>query len=94
LGRNTHVARVAVPSLADGRVIPAIPTRSADGGGAARASDPQYFEAVWRANKAVAQAYGLTPEDLAHILGTFPVFARKRPVFMDFLLRSLSECGV
>jgi hypothetical protein len=86
----TYISRVAVPALADCRAIPAVPTRSANGG-ADWMGDPGYFEAVWKANRAVAQAYGLTPEDLAHILGTFPVFARKRPEFMAFLRNRLSE---
>jgi hypothetical protein len=30
----------------------------------------------WDANRAVAEAYGLTADDFEHILGSFPVFGR------------------
>ena len=36
-------------------------------------------------NKAMAKAYGLSRDNFAHILGSFPVFARKHPEFFDFL---------
>jgi hypothetical protein len=41
---------------------------------------------IWLANRAVAEAYGLTPDDFEYILSTFPVFARKRPAFYAYLL--------
>lgn len=86
----TYVSRVAVPPVADCRSIPAIITRSADAG-TDWTSDPAYFEAVWQANRAVAQAYGLTADDLASILSTFPVFARKRPAFYAYLVERVKE---
>jgi hypothetical protein len=48
-------------------------------------------EAVWRANRAVAQAYGLGPDDVEHILSTFPVFARQRPAFYAYLQERVRE---
>lgn len=36
-------------------------------------------------------AYGLTADDFAHILFTFPVFARKRPAFYAYLLARVQE---
>lgn len=35
---------------------------------------------------ASVHTHGLTAEDLAHILSTFPVFTRKRPAFYAYLL--------
>jgi hypothetical protein len=46
---------------------------------------------LWLANRAVAEAYGLTPDDFEHILSTFPVFARKRPAFFAYLRERLAE---
>jgi hypothetical protein len=43
------------------------------------------------ANRAVAEAYGLTSEDFEYILSTFPVFARKRPAFFAYLRERLAE---
>jgi hypothetical protein len=43
------------------------------------------------ANRAVAQAYGLGPDDLDYILTTFPVFARKRPAFYAYLQERVRE---
>jgi hypothetical protein len=84
--------------MADCRAIPAIPTVSAGlpapwqaGGAEPPERDERYFAAVWQANRAVAQAYGLTAEDLEHILSTFPVFARKRPAFYAYLLARVQE---
>jgi len=84
----TYVSRVAVLALADCRAIPAIETVSA-GGADPLERDQRYFEAVWQANWAVAKAYGLTQEDLAHILSTFPVFARKQPRLQGFIADNL-----
>lgn len=87
---NHVVSRVAVPTVADCRAIPAIETVSA-GGTEPADRDERYFEAVWQANRAVAQAYGLTPADFEHILTTFPVFARKRPAFYAYLQERARE---
>ncbi len=48
-------------------------------------------EPLWLANRAVAEAYGLGPDDFEHILSTFPVFAHKRPEFFAYLLERLAE---
>jgi hypothetical protein len=84
------LSRVAVPPVADCQAIPVIETVSA-GGTEPPERDDRYFAAVWKANRAVAQAYGLTAEDLEHILSTFPVFARKRPAFYAYLLARVKE---
>jgi hypothetical protein len=43
------------------------------------------WPSIWLVNRAVAEAYGLTPDDFEYILSTFPVFARKRPAFYTYL---------
>ncbi|HXH07185.1 MAG TPA: N-6 DNA methylase [Vicinamibacterales bacterium] len=50
-----------------------------------------YWDVIWSVNRAVAEAYGLGPDDFEHILSTFPVFARKRPAFHAYLLERLAE---
>jgi hypothetical protein len=87
---NHVVSRVAIPQVTDCHAIPAIETVSA-GGNESADRDERYFAAVWHANKAVAQAYGLSPDDFAHILSTFPVFARKRPAFYAYLQERVRE---
>jgi hypothetical protein len=72
----TYVSRVAVPSVTESHHIPVIETVSGAGTKSPK-HDEIYFEAFWQTNLAVTQAYGLSSDDLAHILSTFPVFARK-----------------
>jgi hypothetical protein len=33
---------------------------------------------LWQANRGVAEAYGLGPDDFTHVFSSFPGFARKR----------------
>ena len=49
------------------------------------------WPAIWDINRAVAEAYGLTPDDFEYILSTFPVFARKRPAFYAYLQERVQE---
>lgn len=46
---------------------------------------------LWDINRAVAEAYGLNALDFEHILGAFPVMARKRKAFFSYLLERLEE---
>lgn len=46
---------------------------------------------LWDANRAVAEAYGLSAADLDHILEAFPVFARKHPDFFALLRERLES---
>lgn len=46
---------------------------------------------LWDAKRAVAEAYGIGPDDFEHILSTFPGFARKRPEFFAYLQQRLEE---
>jgi hypothetical protein len=86
----THIARVAVPPVADCHSISVVDTVSA-GGAQPAERDERDFDALWRANRAVAQAYGLTADDFEHILSTFPVFARKRQAFYAYLQERVRE---
>jgi len=52
---------------------------------------PEYWNQLWLTNRAVADAYGLTPEDFEYILSTFRVFARKRPDFLAYLQQRVKE---
>lgn len=89
----TFMSRIAVPSPAECRSIPAIATFSADGSNALE-RDEHYFEAVWRANRAVTEAYGLSRLDFEHVLGSFPVFTRKHPELQSFLKTRVAEWEV
>jgi hypothetical protein len=84
-----HASRVAVPSVADCRDLPVIETLSASDNQPLE-RNKRHFEAVWQANLAVAQAYGISSKDLAHVLSTFPVFACKHPELHRFLLVKLN----
>ena len=52
---------------------------------------PELWEDLWAANRIIADAYGLSPEDLLHIISTFPVFARKRPELFEFFQSKILE---
>lgn len=88
----THVSRAAVPSPESLASLVPHPTFSV-----AREStlnlgdDKRDWEPLWEANRAVAEAYGLTPDDFEYILSTFPVFARKRPAFYAYLQERVQE---
>jgi hypothetical protein len=49
------------------------------------ATMPAFWPHLWEINRAVAEVYGLDAEDFEHILGTFPVMARKRRDFFRYL---------
>ena len=46
---------------------------------------------VWQLNRAVAEAYGLSPDDFEHVLSAFTVFIRKRPEFFAFMRSRANE---
>jgi hypothetical protein len=72
--------------------LPCIPTQLAWERGIEHVMDDEaLWPELWAANRAVAEAYGLGPDDFAHVLASFPVFARKRPGFHAFLLERLEE---
>jgi hypothetical protein len=88
----THVGRIAVLPPGEAYNLPALPTQSAIYGGISHISDLEDpWPSIWLVNRAVAEAYGLTPDDFEYILSTFPVFARKRPAFYAYLQERVQE---
>ena len=53
--------------------------------------DRDLWPAIWSANRAIADAYGLNRADLGHILSTFPGMARKRQDFVAYVRARLGE---
>jgi len=81
-----HALRIPVPRHSESQGINPIETRSAAGTAIQHVSEfSDLWPEIWQSNMVIAQAYGLTPNDFAHILSTFPVFARKRPAFYAYL---------
>ncbi len=88
----TYVSRVAVPRPAALRTLKPPGTASAAASSGAHPADSRpMWRPIWEANRAVAEAYGLGPEDFEHILSTFPVFARKRPEFFRYLCARVED---
>ncbi len=73
--------------------LPRIPTRLAWESGIKKTilDDKSAWPLLWDSNRAVAEAYGLDASDFEHILGSFPVFARKRAEFFEYLKTRLEE---
>jgi hypothetical protein len=91
-GNLSFVFMSRMPTIPDLPGSAVIPTRSASGGAADHYSDDRsVWPHAWDANKAVAEAYGLGPDDFGHLLSSFPVFARARPEFHAYLLSRLAE---
>jgi|GEM_PF-390070 len=88
----THVGRIAVLPPGEAYNLPALPTQSVIHDGISHISDLEDpWPSIWLVNRAVAEAYGLTPDDFEYILSTFPVFARKRPAFYAYLQERVQE---
>jgi hypothetical protein len=88
----TYILPMPVPTADAVHSLPAIQTRSAFESGVEHVTqDESLWPDLWEVNRAVAEAYGLNAGDLAHILDSFPVFARKRLELMKFFCRKLSE---
>jgi hypothetical protein len=84
-----HMQRIGVPEPAK---IPVFVTYSAAGISITHISELKHvWDGLYQANRAVAEAYGLTPDDFEYILSTFPVFARKRPAFYAYLQERVQE---
>jgi len=84
-----HMQRIAAPAPPK---VSELSTLSVAGAHSTHVGDlPDLWDAIWQINRAVAEAYGLTPDDLEHILSTFPVFARKRPQFFEFIRNRISD---
>lgn len=88
----THVGRLTVLAPSEAFNLPTLPTRTVSGGSIAHISELEdLWASIWLANRAVTEAYGLTPDDFEYILSTFPVFARKRPAFYAYLQERVKE---
>lgn len=88
----TYIKPMPVPPADVVNRLPRIPTLLAWECGLKHiAEDREMWPSLWDANRAVAEAYGLTPDDFDHMLGTFPVMARKRPAFVAYLREQLEE---
>ncbi|MBI3916315.1 MAG: type I restriction endonuclease subunit M [Betaproteobacteria bacterium] len=87
----TYILPMPVPPAELVNRLPRIPCRPGWGLGIGDlADDRAHWPSLWEANLAVSRAYGLTTDDFKHILGTFPVFTRKHPEFMEFFRQELS----
>jgi hypothetical protein len=84
-----YLTRLPIPSFG---IIPTVECISGNAGRLRHIAElaPKYPE-IWLANKAIVQAYGLTPDDFEYILSTFPVFARKRPEFFAYIQQRIAE---
>jgi hypothetical protein len=88
----TYMRPMPVPPTDVTNGLPRIPTQLAWERGIAHVTeDEALWPDLWAANRAVAEAYGLGPDEFAHILESFPVFARKRAAFHTWLRERLAE---
>lgn len=88
----THAGKMAVLHPDTATRLPRLASQSAVYFGVENMFDyKQSWSALWSLNRAVAEAYGLGPDDFEYMLTTFPVFARKRPGFYAYLKERLAE---
>lgn len=88
----THVGRLAVLTPIEAYGLPTLATQSVAGDPIEHITEiDNVWPSIWLGNRAVAEAYGLTPDDFEYILSTFPVFARKRPEFYAYLQERVQE---
>lgn len=89
----TYMNPMPVPPAGVARCLPTIPTHAAWRDQTAHFTDkPELWSRLVEANRAVAEAYGLDFGDFEHILGAFPVMARKRREFFEHLRVGSTEC--
>lgn len=87
----TYILPMPVPSANAVAHLPQIATRAAWQAGIQNlADDRASWQPLWAVNRAVAEAYGLDADDFAHILASFPGFARKRAPLHAFFLEQLA----
>lgn len=88
----TYILPMPVPAAAVAAALPRLQTRLAWRDRIEHIADDRgSWEALWNANRAVAQAYGLDADDFAHILAAFPGFARKRAALHAYFTERLSD---
>ncbi len=88
----TYILPMPVPTATVVAELPIVRTQSTwESGINHMTDDSAVWPSLWAVNKAVAEAYGLSAADFEHILGAFPVFARKRPEFFAYLQECVAE---
>lgn len=88
----TYILPVAVPPAAVVKMLPRSATRFAPSAGITRITeDGDAWPGLWTADRAVAEAYGLGPEEFEHILETFPVWLRRRPMVAAYYRERVAE---
>lgn len=88
----TYLERIAVPPPSITSLLPSLETVSVAGTDIDHISALEdKWPALWEVNRAMAESYGLGPDDFEHILSAFPVFVRKRPTFYAYLKERLAE---
>ena len=88
----TYLRPMPVPKVSLANRLPRLPTRLGWETGIRHvAEERDFWPRFWEANRAVAEAYGLSVADFEHILDSFPVFARKRVELSVYLHERLAE---
>lgn len=83
----TYLIPMPVPAIEVARSLPSIASHLAWRDQSQHLTDkPELWPRLAEVNRAVAAAYGLDADDFEHILGEFPVMARKRKKFFAFLM--------
>ncbi len=86
----TFVSRMPLPEISFSKTIPTRPAAEVDGKRTLADYQPAWND-LWRINRDVAEAYDLSAKEFSEILPAFPVLARKRPTFHEFLRERVSE---
>lgn len=87
----TYILPMPVPPAAVVSRLPRIRTRLAYEARVSHISEMRdLWPDLWAANRAVAEAYGLGPDEFAHILAMFPRFQKKRPDLFAFFEERLA----
>lgn len=88
----TYMRPMPVPPADVANRLPRIPTQLAWEAGTKHITNKKdLWPLLWEANRAVAEAYGLSADDFEHVMASFPVFARKRPAFFAYLAERLKD---
>lgn len=90
----TYMRPMPVPGITEARRLASvsITTRSAWIDSISHITENKgWWPMLWEANRSVAEAYSLSPDDLDYILNEFPVFARKRPDFFSYLKAQIQD---
>lgn len=88
----SYLNPMPVPPAEVLRRLPELPTVHAWRHGVGHITEARdLWPTLWAVNRAVAEAYDLTPEDFEHILSTFPGMAKKRRDFVAYLRERLAE---